>query len=45
MKNFTGFLEDFGFKEKAADKVDVRNVNINIDVEAESKLILDSLGK
>jgi len=45
MDRFTAFLEAFGIKERVADKVEVRSLNVNLDMVATSKEILASLKK
>lgn len=43
LSDFTKLLEDYGFKDKIADKMEVKSVNVNIDLQAVSKEILENI--
>lgn len=45
MDKFTDFLERFNIKEKTPEKYDIRNININIDVEKLSDELLEEISQ
>jgi hypothetical protein len=43
LKEKTDFLERFFIKQKAAERIETVNTNINIDLQAESEVILNAI--